>query len=38
MARARSPFVAVVMAAIMTAFGLLFCLRVTARRELKEVF
>ena len=30
--------VGVVMAAIMTAFGLLFYLRVIARRELKEVF
>jgi hypothetical protein len=37
MARARGPFVGVVMAAIMTAFGLLY-LRVIARRELKEVF
>jgi hypothetical protein len=39
MARARAvASVGVVMAAIMTAFGLLFCLRVIARRELKEVF
>jgi len=39
MARALAvASVGVVMAAIMTAFGLLFYLRVIARRELKEVF